>query len=504
MRRLRVLLAISLALLAACRGREETSGAPATYRISEQPLELTLYGAGTASDAPIWRRVEKETNIRIRFLEPEGGSWEDSRAALALSIASGAPADLYSGDRDELNLHGEAGAFVELGELARQYAPYVSRYLLADRELKDQATSFTGKLFVIPRLGEPTPRYAFFLRGDWLDRLGLRPPATIDDWITVLRAFRDRDPNRNGRADEVPYFTREKLVGIWTLVYAFDADFTWRLRDGVPVYGAVEPEFRDYLDFLSMLYRERLLDNQYLTRSPEVLDDLLGNDTGGATSDWIGLVTRRAAKHAAEVPGLSMVAVPPPFIPGRSRPTTRMQTPAVDTVGVAISVNNRHPVESLRFIDYLYGEHGSELLSFGLEAVTWMLSGGRHVFTPQALSDPDGPLGALAKAGAGGFPYRVHPDLRAALAANDPETAKVEELYRPVMQPRFPPLKFLPAELQGSYPRFAAMEAYKGEMVHRFILGVEPVSSFPAYVRRMTELGLDEVTDAVRRAYERR
>lgn len=497
------LLAAVLVSLAACAPRDDRPESGEGYRISAEPLSLTVY-AGTPADTPIWTRIAEETNIRIRFLEPTGGTWEDSRTALELAIASGAAADLYLGDRDQLNLHGEAGALRDLGELARQYAPNVTRYLLADPDTRDQATSFTGKLFVIPRLGESAPRYAFFLRQDWLDRLGLEAPRTIEQWLLTLRAFRDRDPNENGRADEVPYFTREKLVGIWTFAYAFDADFNWRLRDGVPVYGPVEPEFRDFLEFVSRLYREGLLDNQYLTRTPDVLDDLLASDTGGATSDWIRLVTRKATQYAQVVPGLRMTAVLPPYIPGRSRPATRMQTPTVDTVGMAISVNNPHPVESIRLLDYLYSDHGSELLSFGIQDTHWRLEGGRHVFTPETLAHPDGPFAALAAAGAGGFPYRVHPELGSVIAAIDPATAAVEDMYRPIMDRQFPPLKYLATELERVYPLYAAMEAYKEDVITKLILGVEPMSSFDTFVSRIQELGLDEVNATVRAAWERR
>lgn len=44
----------------------------------------------------------------------------------------------------------------------------------------------------------------FFINRTWLDRLGLAVPTTIEELTDVLRAFRDRDPNGNGLADEIP------------------------------------------------------------------------------------------------------------------------------------------------------------------------------------------------------------------------------------------------------------------------------------------------------------
>ena len=32
-------------------------------------------------------------------------------------------------------------------------------------------------------------------------------PETIDDWYAMLQAFRDKDPNGNGKKDDVPFTT---------------------------------------------------------------------------------------------------------------------------------------------------------------------------------------------------------------------------------------------------------------------------------------------------------
>ncbi len=39
----------------------------------------------------------------------------------------------------------------------------------------------------------------------WLDKLGLKIPTTTDELEQVLLAFKDKDPNGNGKADEIPW-----------------------------------------------------------------------------------------------------------------------------------------------------------------------------------------------------------------------------------------------------------------------------------------------------------
>lgn len=42
---------------------------------------------------------------------------------------------------------------------------------------------------------------AMFWRKDWLDKLGLEVPKTLDDYEKVLTAFVEEDPDGNGKKD---------------------------------------------------------------------------------------------------------------------------------------------------------------------------------------------------------------------------------------------------------------------------------------------------------------
>ena len=61
---------------------------------------------------------------------------------------------------------------------------------------------------------------AYFIRYDWLEKLGLEVPESVDELKAALEAFRDQDPNGNGQKDEVPFFARQwqeliRLVTSW-------------------------------------------------------------------------------------------------------------------------------------------------------------------------------------------------------------------------------------------------------------------------------------------------
>ena len=48
---------------------------------------------------------------------------------------------------------------------------------------------------------ERIPSQFLWIRKDWLDKLGLDVPKTLDDVVEVARAFKNDDPDGNGVDD---------------------------------------------------------------------------------------------------------------------------------------------------------------------------------------------------------------------------------------------------------------------------------------------------------------
>lgn len=89
----------------------------------------------------------------------------------------------------------KAGQFWELGPLLKDY-PSLSA---VDRQYYDNI-AVDGKIYGIPiarELGRAVIQY----RKDWLDKLGLQLPVTLEDWYKVVRAMTMEDPDGNGKQD---------------------------------------------------------------------------------------------------------------------------------------------------------------------------------------------------------------------------------------------------------------------------------------------------------------
>ena len=66
----------------------------------------------------------------------------------------------------------------------------------------------------IPQTGSSIEQAQFvWIRTDWLDKLGLQPPKTTNDVLSISKAFADRDPDGNNRKDTYGLAITKELFG---------------------------------------------------------------------------------------------------------------------------------------------------------------------------------------------------------------------------------------------------------------------------------------------------
>ncbi len=72
---------------------------------------------------------------------------------------------------------------------------------------KDLITAPDGNIYALPQVNECYHcmyQQRMWIYKPWLDKLGLKMPTTTDEFYEVLKAFKTKDPNGNGKADEIP------------------------------------------------------------------------------------------------------------------------------------------------------------------------------------------------------------------------------------------------------------------------------------------------------------
>ncbi len=120
----------------------------------------------------------------------------------------------------------------------------------------------------------------------WLEKLNLQKPTTIEELYDVLVAFRDKDPNGNGKQDEVPMMGLRDSKGRGVENYLINPFIQYTLERKVQVKdGQVfsiwdTDEYRQALIFMKKLVDEGLLSELAFTASATELQRMLNPKPG--------------------------------------------------------------------------------------------------------------------------------------------------------------------------------------------------------------------------------
>lgn len=155
--------------------------------------------------------------------------------------------------------------------------------------------TFDGRIMAIPKTQLSDGQDFLWLRKDWMDRLELEMPSTLDEMADVLRAFISQDPDGNGQADTIGLVVHNEVYGSYpNNTFAVDNIFTafgayptvWMTDEsGNAVYGSVQPEMKDALQLMRDWYAEGLLDREFTTRT---YDDIVALLSSGQCGAYIG------------------------------------------------------------------------------------------------------------------------------------------------------------------------------------------------------------------------
>ena len=153
------------------------------------------------------------------------------------------------------------------------------------RDILDVVT-FDGKIMAIPETNISDGPNLIWLRKDWMDALGLSAPRTLSDVEEIIRQFKEKDPGHNGAGNTVGLVCDTSLCGgcgysseytldiIFAAYGAFPKQWIYD-EDGNVVYGSVQPETKEALAHIHELYKEGILDQDFLMRTSSNLIELI-------------------------------------------------------------------------------------------------------------------------------------------------------------------------------------------------------------------------------------
>lgn len=179
-----------------------------------------------------------------------------------------------------VNQYGEDGYFLDLTDLIEKYGKNYKAALekasKEDREyLEAKAINTNTKgIYAMPIALCPAiddMPSLMYINQDWLTKLGLKAPTNVDELYNVLKAFKTKDPNGNGKSDEIPMLGGCLGKGNDVLAYMMNAfvyfsdNNNYNVTDGKVWDPVVSDEFRQGLIYINKLVKEGLVSDLCFT-----------------------------------------------------------------------------------------------------------------------------------------------------------------------------------------------------------------------------------------------
>lgn len=461
------------------------------------------------NDFPVIKEISKNTNVNINFISVPVANYKDK---YNLVISSGDMPDVVNYDIAELKKSGMAGAFVPLWDLIDKNAPNLKNFYESDPNYIKNLKASDGKIFAIPRNSAMVTTMANFMRKDWLDNVGItKVPETLEEMEAALIAFRDKDPNKNGKKDEVPYATRDQN-SLRAFEYTFTNPFGISTNDNTPftvengklVYGPTDPRFKDALIFENHLFSEGLLDKELFTSDPKLYDQKFAVNKIGSVNYWIGYTVGQNDVMKKQIPTFEWVGIPALKGPGGDKMFN-----AGDKLesgnAAAITINNKYPVETIKFFDYIFSPEGTKLNNFGLEGTDYVIENGEKKFTDLILKNEKYPdkYDALNSEGIMLYIPQISDNDAWWLLNPNPEEKRIRTMYEEKYLGESAPWLSFSKEDQDAITKISTdAVTYKNEMEAKFIMGEVSIDKFDDYVANMKKIGVDQMIDIYNKAYQ--
>ena len=233
---------------------------------------MTFIHDQTLEDNYYTQYIKEKHNVRVEF------EWvlDDDTQKDALAVASGNMPDVMYVNQSIFDMLIEADMIQPITDVFEEYA---NDYLRSARECYPEAyaaASVGGELMAIPSATVKKQHQVTWVRQDWLDKLGLELPTTLDDIVAIAKAFVEQDPDGNGEDDTIGLpLDSTYIIGKFGRDYVADPIANsmgsyarqWYLGDdGKVVYGSLTNETRNALAYLAQLYADGIIDPQFAVR----------------------------------------------------------------------------------------------------------------------------------------------------------------------------------------------------------------------------------------------
>ena len=360
--------------------------APGTLPLVDEPVQLTMMIQKHAmvtdyNDNYLTKLIKEVTGVElvIETLPADGG---EAKQKVSLMIAGGQklPDILVLGFNDaELLDYGAGGYFLPMNDWLENDAYYwnlaMDTYCTPEEKelVLKYATSADGNIYGYPSYySDPGDNSALgmWINKNWCEKLGLAIPTTTEELYNVLVAFRDQDPNGNGKKDEIPLMSCTNMSGqlLRNLMnpFIYTQDNYVMNVDGKLEFVAIQDGWKEGLAYIKKLVDEGLLSTLSFTQDNAQMTALMATE-----ETTVGGIARNSASNlpASDIRREQYYIVG--ALEGPSGLRQHTQTACVPNPSAFISTNCKDVEAAVRVLDYLSSVEMNNWSRYGIEGENW-------------------------------------------------------------------------------------------------------------------------------------
>ncbi|WP_187355486.1 extracellular solute-binding protein [Paenibacillus tengchongensis] len=346
----------------------------------------------------VW--AEERLGIRLRYLWTISGTSETYANKLRLELAKGNMPDVVTlRDANVIQELIDSGQFREVGSLFNEYASPVWKKAVAEDPSAWDAYVREGGRYAIPIMDyEYSSDPILWIRQDWLDKLHLQAPGTLEELEQVMDAFVNQDPDGNRRKD-----TYGLAVSFRNGPNTWMGDSSWvfgafgavpeqwnRSPGGELEYGSVLPSARKGISLMKSWVERGYLSPDSAWLDEEGAGNLFVSGKAGIIAGPYWMRGWPLSALSARDPQAQIQPAPIPSGPDG----TVMRRGSLPVNG-AILINKKmeHPEIFFTYQNYLFDYYATSTGEFanGLaEGYDWAMRDGQPTIDPSAL-----PMGGI-------------------------------------------------------------------------------------------------------------
>ena len=522
-----VFLAACVALSAAAcgGGQTESSGtagstASGSGTASEnKPITLTAfacegpYTKGDFNDLAIWKEVEKKSGIKVNFEAVPSASFTEK---VGLKFASNDLPDMFFKcplQTADITKYAAEGQLVPIDGYLEKDAPNFTSYMKKDASIEKNLKMADGHIYGFTNLVTAAPSRLnpkLFYNETWLKAQGLTVPATTDELYTVLKAMKTYDYNKNGKADEIPltFDSQDNILlafmGSFGLMTRGSAQQTWDIDPKTDKLRFVKTSdnYKQLLQYLNKLYKEKLVDQEVFSLGT----DGIAKVSAKAAQNIIGMAFIYNTNYLGDA-AKDFSYFKQPFKGPNGDQAFSARTIPVVGQNTFITKVNKHPEETVKWVDYFYSEEGITAYYMGIEGKTYQMVNGVPQYTDYVTKNPDGlnmeeALGTYVCWSGGGNPS-VADDIHFGNHLIPKTTVDAASSL----------MNYTPKEIWGSFvystednDRLSVLQTdidtYVKDMTAKFITGDVGFDKWEEYKAKIDGMGLKEYTEITQRALD--